>query len=311
MSPAASDGRAPLRGPLPLVSSGGAPSIAAVVGELVAAASAGVWVAASRAGVTGVVGACAGGAGGGVSSSLPAHAAGGGGGRGGCDGRGAASAPWTTHNQTAPRAAQCLGAAAAQPTRSYMRSPHGAPLRALWAGHAGWRGTWAEAAAGPHRQLENAAHGPRAGAHVHANHRRRRRPRAHGRLGQRLGRLRAQSRPRSASAVSSKQSQCKDHMQRSCLWVSIHTMSVRPAPPYTHFLTEEQGRTVTALGRQRREARRGSFGPCCCGGAACGAAARPPAAQCSTARCAISGGTWAGMPAARRARPTTCAASAL
>ena len=49
------------------------------------------------------------------------------------------AAPWTTHNQTVPQAAQCLGAAAAQPPRSYMRSPHKSPLRALWAGHAGWR----------------------------------------------------------------------------------------------------------------------------------------------------------------------------
>ncbi len=69
MSPAARDGRTPLRGPSPLVSSGGAPSSAAVAGEVFAAASTGVWVAASSAGFTGIAGACAGGAGGGVSSS--------------------------------------------------------------------------------------------------------------------------------------------------------------------------------------------------------------------------------------------------
>jgi len=66
-----------------------------------------------------------------------ARAASGRGGFGDCGG--AMAAPWTTHNQTVPQAAQCLGAAAAQPPRSYMRSPHKSPLRALWAGHAGWR----------------------------------------------------------------------------------------------------------------------------------------------------------------------------
>jgi len=194
----------------------------------------------------------------------------------------------------------------AQPTWSSTESTLGRSCRL--------EGHGADAAARPHRQLDNVAHGPRAGAHVHANDWRRRWPRLHGLLERRLGRLRAQSRPRSASAVRSEQSQCKDHLLRSCPWRPEHTHGLFAQHLRTPISSLGSGnRTAIGLGgrRRRRGARRGSFGPCCCGGAACGAAARPPAARCSTARCVISWGTWAGMPAARRARLTTCAASAL
>jgi len=74
-----------------------------------------------------------------VGGEVEACTVGGSCGRGGCGDGWAATVPWRRAIKTASWAARCLGAAAAQPTRSYMRSPHGAPLRALWAGQAGWR----------------------------------------------------------------------------------------------------------------------------------------------------------------------------